>query len=193
MGARRTGTPRGYCDFNTYTPGETRDDLAASLDAVLRAGVDHVSAYALVVEQGTALARRVARGELPAPDDDVLAERYEQLDSTLSAAGLHWYEVSNWAVSAGSRCRHNLGYWAGGNWWGAGPGAHSHVGGVRWWNTKHPARYAAVLASGCSPAAGREVLSSAERTQPARQLALSLCRITVSSQSLGVSAADQDQ
>ncbi|MGH3824121.1 MAG: radical SAM family heme chaperone HemW, partial [Pseudonocardiaceae bacterium] len=98
-----------------------------------------------------------------APDDDVLAERYEQIDSTLSAAGLRWYEVSNWAVAAESRCRHNLGYWAGGNWWGAGPGAHSHVGGVRWWNTKHPARYAAVLASGCSPAAGREVLSSAER------------------------------
>ncbi len=141
------------------TPGESRDDLTASLDAVLRAGVDHVSAYALVVEPGTALARRVARGELPAPDDDVLAERYEQIDSVLSAAGLHWYEVSNWAGSAESRCRHNLGYWAGDNWWGAGPGAHSHVGGVRWWNVKHPERYAAVLASGCSPASGREVLS----------------------------------
>ncbi|MGH3857755.1 MAG: coproporphyrinogen-III oxidase family protein, partial [Pseudonocardiaceae bacterium] len=145
------------------TPGETSDDLAASLDAVLTAGVDHVSAYALVVEPGTALARRVARGELPAPDDDVLAERYEQLDTALSAAGLRWYEVSNWATSAESRCRHNVGYWAGGNWWGAGPGAHSHVGGVRWWNVKHPARYAAALETGCSPAAGREVLSSAER------------------------------
>jgi oxygen-independent coproporphyrinogen-3 oxidase len=100
---------------------------------------------------------------LSAPDDDVLAECYEQIDTALSAAGLHWYEVSNWATSAGSRCRHNLGYWAGGNWWGAGPGAHSHVGGVRWWNVKHPARYAAVLASGCSPAAGRETLSPAEQ------------------------------
>lgn len=161
--ARAAGIGQVSLDLIYGTPGETRDDLAASLEAVLAAGVGHVSAYALVVEPGTALARRVARGELPAPDDDVLAERYEQLDAALSAAGLCWYEVSNWAASAESRCRHNLGYWTGGNWWGAGPGAHSHVGGVRWWNVKHPARYAAALAAGCSPAAGREVLSPAER------------------------------
>lgn len=161
--ARAAGIGHVSLDLIYGTPGETRDDLAASLAAVLAAGVDHVSAYALVVEPGTALARRVARRELPAPDDDVLAERYEFLDATLSAAGLHWYEVSNWATSAESRCRHNLGYWAGGNWWGAGPGAHSHVGGVRWWNVKHPARYAAALAAGRSPAAGREVLSLGQR------------------------------
>jgi oxygen-independent coproporphyrinogen-3 oxidase len=155
--------PHVSLDLIYGTPGESRDDLAASLDAVLAAGVDHVSAYALVVEAGTALARRVARGELPAPDDDVLAERYEQIDAALSAAGLRWYEVSNWARSAESQCRHNLGYWVGGNWWGAGPGAHSHVGGVRWWNVKHPARYAAALADGCSPAAGRETLTSDQR------------------------------
>ena len=161
--ARAAGIGQVSLDLMYGTPGETHDDLAASLDAVLAAGVDHVSAYALVVEAGTALARRVARGELPGPDDDVLAERYEQIDTALSAAGLGWYEVSNWATSAESRCRHNLGYWAGGNWWGAGPGAHSHVGGVRWWNVKHPARYAAALQAGCSPAAGREVLSPAEQ------------------------------
>lgn len=161
--ARAAGIEHVSLDLIYGTPGETRDDLAASLEAVLAAGVDHVSAYALVVESGTALARRVARGELPAPDDDVLAERYEQIDATLSAAGLHWYEVSNWARSAQSQCRHNLGYWAGGNWWGAGPGAHSHVGGVRWWNVKHPARYAAALAGGCSPAAGRELLTPDQR------------------------------
>ena len=161
--ARAAGIGQVSLDLIYGTPGETRDDLAASLDAVLAAGVDHVSAYALVVEPGTALARRVARGELPAPDDDVLAERYEQLDTALTAAGLHWYEVSNWAICAESRCRHNMGYWDGGDWWGAGPGAHSHVGGVRWWNVKHPARYAAALASGRSPAAGREVLSAQER------------------------------
>jgi putative oxygen-independent coproporphyrinogen III oxidase len=161
--ARAAGIEHVSLDLIYGTPGETRDDLAASLEAVLAAGVDHVSAYALVVEPGTALARRVARGELPAPDDDVLAERYEQLDAALTTAGLHWYEVSNWAASPESRCRHNLGYWTGGNWWGAGPGAHSHIGGVRWWNVKHPARYAAMLASGCSPAAGRELLSSAEQ------------------------------
>jgi putative oxygen-independent coproporphyrinogen III oxidase len=161
--ARAAGIGQVSLDLIYGTPGETSDDLAVSLDAVLTAGVDHVSAYALVVEAGTALARRVARGELPGPDDDVLAERYEQIDTALSTAGLRWYEVSNWATSAESRCRHNLGYWAGGNWWGAGPGAHSHVGGVRWWNSKHPARYAAALQIGCSPAAGREVLSSEEQ------------------------------
>ncbi|MDQ3900447.1 MAG: radical SAM family heme chaperone HemW [Actinomycetota bacterium] len=161
--ARAAGIAHVSLDLIYGTPGETRDDLAASLEAVLAAGVDHVSAYALVVEPGTALARRVARGELPAPDDDVLAERYEQIDAALSASGLPWYEVSNWARSAQSRCQHNLGYWTDGNWWGAGPGAHSHVGGVRWWNVKHPARYAAALAGGCSPAAGREVLTPEQR------------------------------
>jgi putative oxygen-independent coproporphyrinogen III oxidase len=144
------------------TPGERPSDLSASLDAVLSAGVDHVSAYALIVEDGTALARRVKRGELPAPDDDVLASYYETIDAALSAAGRHWYEVSNWAL-AGAECRHNIGYWQGGDWWGAGPGAHSHVGGVRWWNVKHPAKYAAELAAGRSPAAGRETLSAEDR------------------------------
>ncbi|MQA11060.1 MAG: coproporphyrinogen III oxidase [Pseudonocardiaceae bacterium] len=144
------------------TPGERADDLRASLDAVLESGADHVSAYALIVEDGTALARRVRKGELPAPDDDVLADRYELLDGVLEAAGFGWYEVSNWAASHAARCRHNLGYWRGHDWWGLGPGAHSHVGGVRWWNVKHPARYAAMLADGASPAAGREVLGPAE-------------------------------
>ncbi|GAA3437343.1 radical SAM family heme chaperone HemW [Kutzneria kofuensis] len=145
------------------TPGERPADLQASLDAVLSAGVDHVSAYALIVEDGTALARRVTRGELPAPDDDVLASYYEMVDAALESAGLRWYEVSNWASSVEAQCRHNIIYWQGGDWWGAGPGAHSHVGGVRWWNVKHPAKYAAELAAGRSPAAGRETLTSEDR------------------------------
>jgi putative oxygen-independent coproporphyrinogen III oxidase len=145
------------------TPGERTQDLAASLDAVVEAGVDHVSAYSLIVEDGTALARRISRGELPAPDDDVLAARYEQVDQALSAAGLHWYEVSNWASEPKAWCRHNLGYWHGADWWGAGPGAHSHVGGVRWWNVKHPAKYAELLSTGRSPAAARETLTDADR------------------------------
>ncbi|HEU5474784.1 MAG TPA: radical SAM family heme chaperone HemW [Actinophytocola sp.] len=161
--ARAAGFEHVNLDLIYGTPGETRSDLAASLNAVLAAGVDHVSAYALIVEAGTALARRIDRGELPAPDDDVLADRYEQVDSALSAAGLHWYEVSNWATGPQAWCRHNLGYWLGCDWWGAGPGAHSHVGGVRWWNVKHPARYAELLAEGRSPAAAREVLSAADR------------------------------
>jgi len=161
--ARAAGFEHVNLDLIYGTPGETDDDLRASLDAVLSAGVDHVSAYALIVEDGTALARRVARGELAMPDDEVLADRYELVDDVLTSAGFGWYEVSNWARSEQARCRHNLGYWAGGDWWGAGPGAHSHVGGVRWWNVKHPARYAATLARGCSPAAGREVLTAEER------------------------------
>jgi oxygen-independent coproporphyrinogen-3 oxidase len=161
--ARTAGFEHVNLDLIYGTPGEGADDLAASLDSVLAAGVDHVSAYALIVEEGTALARRIARGELPAPDDDVLATRYEQVDAVLSANGLHWYEVSNWATGPDAWCRHNLGYWRGCDWWGAGPGAHSHVGGVRWWNVKHPARYANLLAGGQSPAAGREVLSTQDR------------------------------
>jgi putative oxygen-independent coproporphyrinogen III oxidase len=161
--ARAAGFEHVNLDVIYGTPGERVEDLRASLDAVLAAGVDHVSAYALIVEEGTALARRVRRGELPAPDDDVLAADYELIDEVLSAAGLRWYEVSNWASSEDARCRHNIGYWRGGDWWGAGPGAHSHVGGVRWWNVKHPARYASMLAAGESPAAGREVLTDADR------------------------------
>ncbi len=144
------------------TPGERDEDLDASLDAVLSAGVDHVSAYALIVEDGTALARRIRRGEMPAPDDDVLADRYERIDARLRGAGMDWYEVSNWA-RPGGECRHNLGYWDGGNWWGAGPGAHSHVGGVRWVNRKHPATYSAELSAGRLPVTGTEHLTAEDR------------------------------
>ncbi|MCW2658917.1 MAG: coproporphyrinogen oxidase [Mycobacterium sp.] len=139
------------------TPGESDDDLLRSVDTAIDTGVDHVSAYALVVEEGTALARRVRRGELAAPDDDVLAHRYELVDDRLSAAGLSWYEVSNWSRPGGD-CRHNLGYWAGGQWWGAGPGAHGYVGATRWWNVKHPNAYAEKLAAGTLPVAGFEQL-----------------------------------
>jgi oxygen-independent coproporphyrinogen-3 oxidase len=141
------------------TPGESDDDLLRSVDAAVEARVDHVSAYALVVEDGTALARRVGRGEFAAPDDDVLAHRYELIDARLQRAGLHWYEVSNWS-RPGTECRHNLGYWSGGEWWGAGPGAHSHIGASRWWNVKHPNAYAQMLGDGTLPVADREQLDA---------------------------------
>lgn len=160
--ARAAGLEHVNLDLIYGTPGETDDDLRRSIDAVLDAGVDHVSAYALVVEEGTALARRVRRGELPNPDEDALADRYQLLDTALSQAGLSWYEVSNWA-RPGGQCRHNLGYWAGGDWWGAGPGAHGHVNGVRWWNVKHPNTYAKQLGAGQLPVGGHEILSPAER------------------------------
>ncbi len=145
------------------TPGESLDDWRRSLDAATALEPDHVSAYALVVEAGTRLAVQVRRGQVPAPDDDDEAAKYELADATLGAAGYSWYEVSNWAREPRFRCRHNEGYWAGGDWWGIGPGAHSHVGGVRWWNVKHPAAYAARVAEGVSPAAAREVLTPAQR------------------------------
>jgi oxygen-independent coproporphyrinogen-3 oxidase len=172
--ARAAGLRHVNLDLIYATPGETDDDLRASLDAVLEAGVDHVSAYALIVEDGTALARRVARGEVPAPDDDVAAARYELIDDRLTAAGMPWYEVSNWAASPQARCRHNLGYWLDGDWWGVGPGAHSHLAGARWWNVKHPARYAALLAAGSAPEAGREVLTDDERATERVMLRLRL-------------------
>ncbi|WP_197374863.1 radical SAM family heme chaperone HemW [Mycolicibacterium baixiangningiae] len=160
--ARAAGFGHVNLDLIYGTPGETDDDLRRSVDAAVGAGVDHVSAYALVVEDGTALARRVRRGEVAAPDDDVLAARYELLDARLAEAGFGWYEVSNWA-RPGGECRHNLGYWAGGEWWGVGPGAHGFLGDTRWWNVKHPNAYAAVLAENSLPVADFEVLDRATR------------------------------
>jgi putative oxygen-independent coproporphyrinogen III oxidase len=153
------------------TPGETDDDLRRSVDAAVEAGVDHVSAYALVVEDGTALARRVRRGEIIIPDDDVLARRYELLAARLADAGFEWYEVSNWS-RPGGECRHNLGYWSGGEWWGAGPGAHGQVGSVRWWNIKHPNAYAGVVAEQELPVAGFELLGPDEAHTEAVMLSI---------------------
>jgi putative oxygen-independent coproporphyrinogen III oxidase len=145
------------------TPGESVADWERSLDAALACEPDHVSAYSLIVEDGTALARRVRRGEVPTPDEDDLADKYLLADRRLEAAGLGWYELSNWARDEQARCRHNLLYWTGGDWWGVGPGAHSHVAGTRWWNVKHPAAYAERLAAGRSPAADHEVLDAETR------------------------------
>jgi putative oxygen-independent coproporphyrinogen III oxidase len=166
--ARQAGFEHVSLDLIYGTPGESDADWRRSLDAAVAAAPDHVSAYALTVETGTRLAARVRRGELDPPDDDVLADRYLAADEILSAAGYGWYEISNWAVSrssstGSSRCAHNMLYWTGGDWWGIGPGAHSHVGGTRWWNVRHPAAYAARIAAGASPGQAREVLSEAER------------------------------
>jgi oxygen-independent coproporphyrinogen-3 oxidase len=160
--ARAEGFEHVNLDLIYGTPGETDDDLLRSVEAAVAAGVDHVSAYALIVEEGTALARRVRRGEIPRPDDDVLAHRYELLDERLSAAGMAWYEVSNWS-RPGGESRHNLGYWNGGQWWGAGPGAHGFVGDIRWWNVKHPAGYADLVGNGQFPVADFERLDEHAR------------------------------
>jgi putative oxygen-independent coproporphyrinogen III oxidase len=156
--ARAAGFDHINLDLIYGTPGETDADWQTSLDTAIAAGPDHLSAYALIVEDGTPLARKVVTGAIAAPDDDVLADRYIQADETLAAAGFDWYEVSNWARGSAAQSKHNRLYWASANWWGAGPGAHSHVGGTRWWNVKHPSRYAAALDEARSPAAGRESL-----------------------------------
>lgn len=160
--AKAAGFEHVNIDLIYGTPGETDDDLRRSIDVAVESGVDHVSAYSLIVEDGTALARRVRRGEIARPDDDVLAQRYELLDTRLSAAGLHWYEVSNWSADGGE-CRHNLGYWRGGEWWGAGPGAHGFLGSTRWWNVKHPNAYAQALAENRLPIADFETLDANDR------------------------------
>jgi putative oxygen-independent coproporphyrinogen III oxidase len=161
--ARAAGFEHVNLDLIYGAPYETDADWQCSLDAVIATDADHISAYALVVEDGTALARQVKAGVVPAPDDDVLADRYVMADETLTAAGFDWYEVSNWARSDPARCRHNELYWSDDNWWGLGPGAHSHISGVRWWNVKHPVRYAAMVEAGQSPAAGRETLDDTAR------------------------------
>jgi putative oxygen-independent coproporphyrinogen III oxidase len=161
--AREAGIGQVSLDLIYGTPGESPADWEVSLDVALACHPDHLSAYSLIVEDGTALARRVRRGELPMPDDDDLADKYLLTDERLEAAGHEWYEVSNWARDDAARCRHNLGYWRGADWWGVGPGAHSHIGGVRWWNVKHPSPYAARLAAGASPAHAREILDEETR------------------------------
>ena len=161
--SRQAGFGEVSLDLIYGTPGESLADWETSLEVALGCRPDHLSAYSLIVEPGTALARRVSRGELPMPEDDDLADKYLLADQRLGEAGLAWYEVSNWSRDASTRCRHNELYWTGAHWWGVGPGAHSHVGGVRWWNVKHPAAYADRLAAQVSPAAARELLDPETR------------------------------
>ena len=153
-------------------PTETIADWQQSIEAALALETDHISAYSLIVEEGTKLARQISKGELPDPDEDEQAEKYEMADRAFAAAGFEWYELSNWARGDSSRSRHNLAYWQGRDWWGYGPGSHSHVGGVRWWNIKHPAPYVEALSRGESPALAREVL--AEQTSLEEKVLLEL-------------------
>ncbi|WKS49129.1 radical SAM family heme chaperone HemW [Corynebacterium propinquum] len=171
--ARQAGFEHVNLDMIYATPTETDDDVARTLDLVIAAEVDHVSAYSLIVEDGTAMARKVRRGEIPAPQEDVMATRYEMIAHRLAEAGMEWYEVSNWARSGGE-CQHNLIYWRDGDWWGAGPGAHSHLGMQRFSNVKHPNRYSAVLADGELPINQVEDLTPADRHTELLMLGLRL-------------------
>jgi putative oxygen-independent coproporphyrinogen III oxidase len=157
--ARRAGFDDISVDLIYGAHGESDDDWEQSVRAALALEPDHVSAYALIVEPGTRLHARVRAGDVPEPDDDALARRYELADDLFAGAGLPWYEISSW----GEPCRHNMGYWRGHDWWGAGPGAHSHVAGVRWWNLKRPLAWAARVRNGVTAAAGREQLDAETR------------------------------
>ena len=149
-------------------PGETLEEWRTSLEAAISMQPDHISAYSLIVEDGTKLARQIKGGQLEEPDEDLQADKYELADALLAAAGYEWYEVSNWARKSegrDNRSAHNISYWQSQDWWGYGPGAHSHVGGVRWWNVKHPSAFSTKLKAGESPAAGRETLNDRIRLE----------------------------
>ena len=140
------------------TPTETDDDVRKTLDAILHTPVEHVSAYSLIVADGTRMARQIRTGQLPRPSEDAYADRYQLIADTLEAHGYNWYEVSNWA-KPGGECRHNLIYWHGREYWGAGPGAHGFIGRERYFNVKRPERYNTLLAEGTLPIDGREQLT----------------------------------
>ena len=152
-------------------PGETMGQWRRSIEAAIALEPDHLSAYALTVEPGTKMGAQAARGVIQLPDPDELADKYEAADEAFEAAGYRWYEISNWA-RGGRECRHNRVYWGGGNWWGYGPGAHSHINGTRFWNVKHPLAYARRVAAGESPAAAREVLTASEIADEAVMLGI---------------------
>ena len=161
--ARAAGFGHVSLDLIYGTPGESDDDFRRSLETALEAEPDHLSAYALIVEPGTRLAAQVRRGEVPVPDDDAMAGRYLLADELLGAAGFTWYELSNWATGEAGWCRHNVGYWLGGDWIGIGPGAHAHRDGVRSWNAKHPSAWARRVAAGELPVTGSEALTAAQQ------------------------------
>ncbi|RYE76204.1 MAG: coproporphyrinogen III oxidase, partial [Myxococcales bacterium] len=161
--AREAGFEQISLDLIYGTPGESLDDWRTSVESALACEPDHVSAYSLIVEEGTALGRQVRRGEVPMPDEDDFADKYVLADELLVAAGLGWYEVSNWARDEAAQCRHNIGYWHSDDWWGIGPGAHSHLDGRRFWNRKHPRPYAEAVARGELPIQDEETLTAADR------------------------------
>jgi oxygen-independent coproporphyrinogen-3 oxidase len=145
------------------SPTETLDDWRESLQAAIDLDTDHISAYSLIVEEGTKLARQIKSGQLVEPDDDLHADMYELAEQLLSASGFTNYEVSNWSKSVEARSAHNMAYWKSMDWWGYGPGAHSHVGGVRWWNVKNPAAYQDRINAAVSPALERELIDEDNR------------------------------
>jgi len=171
--AQEVGFSEISVDLIYGTPGESLSDWQTSIDAALALPITHISAYALIVEEGTKLAAQIKRGEVAQVDDDLTAEKYLVADKAFTAAGFEWYELSNWAKS-GSSSKHNLAYWLGDNWWGAGPGAHSHLNGKRFWNVKHPNLYKERVLANQSPVADSEVLEELQIESERLMLSLRL-------------------
>ena len=171
--ANEVGFSEISVDLIYGTPGESLSDWQTSINAALTLPITHISAYALIVEEGTKLAAQIKRGEVAQVDDDLTAEKYLVADKAFTAAGFEWYELSNWAKS-GSLSKHNLAYWLGDNWWGAGPGAHSHLNGKRFWNVKHPNLYKERVLANQSPVADSEVLEELQIESERLMLSLRL-------------------
>ena len=160
--AREVGFEEVSVDLIYGTAGESMADWETTIDTALSLPISHISAYALIVESGTKLGAEVKRGEVVMPDDDQTADKYLLADEKFVAAGFDWYELSNWA-KPGSECRHNMAYWNGDNWWGAGAGAHSHIDGRRFWNVKHPAAYTQKVLDSKNPMQDQEILNVEEK------------------------------
>ena len=171
--AQEVGFSEISVDLIYGTPGESLADWQTSIDAALTLPITHISAYALIIEEGTKLAAQIKRGEVAPVDDDLTAEKYLVADKAFTAAGYEWYELSNWAKS-GSLSKHNLAYWLGDNWWGAGPGAHSHLNGKRFWNVKHPNLYKERVLANQSPVADSEALDELQIESERLMLSLRL-------------------
>ena len=171
--AKAAGFSSISLDLIYGTPGESLADWESSVTTALALPIDHVSAYALIVESGTKLAAQIKRGELSMPDDDLMADMYLLVDRFCETAGFAWYELSNWS-KPNHESRHNVAYWRNANWWGLGPGAHSHLDGVRWWNVKHPNAYKEKSFAGESVVQEREVLTRAQLHDEAMMLAIRL-------------------
>jgi oxygen-independent coproporphyrinogen-3 oxidase len=187
--AREVGFDQVSVDLIYGTPGESIEDWRATIKSALELPITHISAYALIVEDGTKLAAQVNRGEIVIPEDDQTADKYLIADEEFSKAGFNWYELSNWAQTGGE-CRHNIAYWKGANWWGLGPGAHSHIDGLRFWNVKHPTTYKNLLETSGSPIMDSEVLSAeqieSERIMLEIRLPAGIAKSTLSKASLAL-------
>jgi oxygen-independent coproporphyrinogen-3 oxidase len=169
--ARGAGFSSVSVDLIYGSPGESLADWAATIKEALSLNIDHISAYALIVEEGTKLAAQIKRGEYTMPDDDLMADMYLLIDQQCLQKGLKWYELSNWS-KPGHQCRHNIAYWKSNNWWGLGPGAHSHIDSKRFWNVKHPNAYKEKVFAGDSPIKDSEVLTDEQRKSEYIMLAL---------------------